>query len=54
VLHFPGYTGAERGKKWRHDFDAKGNVKPARKQRGRPALRPDGEAVELPLGKGLV
>jgi hypothetical protein len=50
ILHFAGYNGAERGRMWRHDYDNKGNVKPNRKHRGRPALDQDGDAFELKMG----
>ena len=54
IFHFAGYNGAERGRRWRHDFDNKGNVKPHRKNRGRPALDSEGQICELKTGPSKV
>lgn len=50
IFHFAGYNGAERGRMWRHDFDNKGNVRPHRKHRGRPAVMEDGSVIEIQIG----
>lgn len=47
ILNWDGYTKAERGRFWRNDFSNKGEIRPHRKHRGRPALMPGGEIASL-------
>lgn len=47
LLNWDGFTKAERGRYWRHDFGTKGDLRPHRKQRGRPAFIQGGETAYL-------
>jgi hypothetical protein len=50
ILNWDGYTKAERGRFWRNDFSNKGDIRPHRKHRGRPAFLLGGEIAALQGG----
>lgn len=50
ILNWDGYTKAERGRFWRNDFSNKGDIRPHRKHRGRPAFLLGGEIAHLQGG----
>lgn len=50
ILTWNGYTRAERGRLWRNDFSNKGDIRPHRKHRGRPAFLLGGEIAYLQGG----
>lgn len=50
ILNWDGYTKAERGRLWRSDFSNKGDIRPHRKHRGRPAFLLGGEIAHLQGG----
>jgi len=47
VLAWPAYTRPHRARCWRFDFASKGELRPRRANRGRPALAADGAALRL-------
>lgn len=47
LLNWDGYTKAERGRFWRNDFSNKGDIRPHRKHRGRPAFMLGGDIAHL-------
>ncbi|TLD20941.1 cell division protein [Venturia nashicola] len=50
ILNWDGYTKAERGRFWRNDFSNKGEIRPHRKHRGRPAFVLGGDIAHLQGG----
>ncbi|KAE9971657.1 hypothetical protein BLS_007864 [Venturia inaequalis] len=50
ILNWDGYTKAERGRFWRNDFSNKGDIRPHRRHRGRPAFLLGGEVAHLQGG----
>ncbi|QDS74696.1 hypothetical protein FKW77_000419 [Venturia effusa] len=50
ILNWDGYAKAERGRFWRNDFSNKGDIRPHRKHRGRPAFLLGGEVAYLQGG----
>ncbi|KAF2431679.1 hypothetical protein EJ08DRAFT_172709 [Tothia fuscella] len=45
ILHWDGFTKAEKGRYWKHDFGTKGELRPNRKCSGRPAFLVGGEVA---------
>jgi hypothetical protein len=45
ILHWGGFSRSDRSRFWRHDFASKGELRPRRKNRGRPALVQGGEVA---------
>jgi hypothetical protein len=45
ILRWEGFTKAERGRFWKHDFGSKGDLRPNRKTRGRPAFMTGGDVA---------
>jgi hypothetical protein len=45
ILHWDGFTKANRGRLWRNDFTTNGALRPGRKNRGRPAFFQSGEVA---------
>lgn len=49
ILHWEGFSKAERGRFWKHDFGSKGDLRPNRKTRGRPAFIVGGDVAFVPV-----
>ena len=50
VLAWHAYTRPHRARCWRFDFTSKGDLRPRRPNRGRPAFVPDGRMLGVPAG----